>query len=96
MQKTIKSRIDSLERQLVGSSTAPAIVIITLMNASENGPQEIVPAGYASNLKGKSHYFHGSSEHAVTALRALLDKEPQTGKVHSIPVLFACLEAPTN
>lgn len=97
MQKTIKSRLDGLEQQLNNQKSGPTMIVIDVVNASEEGPHEVVPAGYTCEIKGKRHYFPGDSEQAGTAVRALMAQEPrEPGKVRRVPILIACLEAPAD
>lgn len=97
MKNTIKSRLEELESQLASRTEAPSMIVIDVVNASEEGPHEIVPAGYTCDIKGKRHYFPGTSEQAGEAVRALMSLEPKTpGKMRPIPVLMACLEAPAD
>lgn len=78
-------------------SAGPTIIVVDVVNASEEGPSQIIPAGYTCNIKGKRQFFPGTSDEAVTAVRALIDLEPRVrGVVRPVPVLMACLEAPTN
>lgn len=97
MKNTIKNRLEELESQLASRTEAPTMIVIDVVNASEEGPHEIVPAGYTCDIKGKRHYFPGTSEQAGEAVRALMSLEPKTpGKMRPIPVLMACLEAPAD
>lgn len=97
MKNTIKARLEELEAQLTSRTDAPAMIVIDVVNASEEGPHEIVPTGYTCNIGGKRQYFPGTSEQAGEAVRALMSLEPKTpGKVRPIPVLMACLEAPAD
>lgn len=97
MKNTIKNRLEDLESQLANRTSGPTMIVIDVVNASEEGPHEIVPAGYTCDIQGKRHYFPGTSEQAGEAVRALMSQEPKTpGKVRPIPVLMACLEAPAD
>jgi len=97
MKSAIKSRLDELERQLADRTSDPTMIVIDVVNASAEGPQEIVPAGYTCNIKGKRQFFPGSSDEAVAAVRELIDLEPRVrGVARPVPVLMACLEAPTD
>lgn len=97
MKNTIKNRLEELESQLASRTEAPTMIVIDVVNASEEGPHEVVPAGYTCDIKGTRHYFPGSAEQAGAAVRALMNLEPKTpGKVRPVPVLMACLEAPTD
>ena len=97
MKNTIKNRLEELESQLASRTEAPAMIVIDVVNASEEGPHEIVPAGYTCSIRGKPQYFPGSAEQAGAAVRALMSLEPKTpGKVRPVPVLMACLEAPVD
>ena len=97
MKNTIKSRLEDLESQLANRTSSPTMIVIDVVNASAEGPHEVVPTGYNCEIQGKRHYFPGTSEQAGAAVRALMSLEPKTpGKVRPIPVLMACLEAPTN
>lgn len=97
MKNTIKNRLEDLESQLANRTSGPTMIVIDVVNASEEGPHEIVPAGYTCDMKGKRHYFPGTSEQAGEAVRALMSLEPKIpGKVRPIPVLMACLEAPAD
>lgn len=78
-------------------NAGPTIIVVNVVNASEEGPSQIIPAGYTCNIKGKRQFFPGTSDEAVTAVRALIDQEPRVrGVVRPVPVLIACLEAPAN
>lgn len=97
MKNTIKGRLEELETQLSSRTDAPTMIVIDVVNASEEGPHEVVPVGYTCQIKGKRHYFPGGSEQAGAAVRALMSLEPKTpGKVRPIPVLMACLETPVD
>lgn len=75
----------------------PTIIVVDVVNASEEGPSQIIPAGYTCNIKGKRQFFPGTSDQAAAAVRALIDLEPRVrGVVRPVPVLMACLEAPAN
>jgi hypothetical protein len=96
MKSTIKNRLDDLERQLAGRTTAPTMIIINVVNASLEGPLEIVPAGYTCDIKGRRVFFPGNAEQAGMAVRAHLALEPKTpGKVRPVPVLVAYIYEPT-
>ena len=76
---------------------APTIIVVDVVNASAEGPSQIVPAGYTCSIKGKRQFFPGTSEEAASAVRALIDLEPRVrGVVRPVPVLMACLQAPTD
>lgn len=97
MKSMIKNRLEELESQLANRTSGPTMIVIGVMNASEEGPHEIVPTGYTCSINGKQHYFPGTSEQAGIEARALMSLEPKTpGKVRPIPVLMACLEAPAD
>lgn len=75
----------------------PTIIVVDVVNASEEGPSQTVPAGYTCNIMGKRQFFPGTSDEAVAAVRTLMDLEPRVrGAVRPVPVLMACLEAPTD
>jgi hypothetical protein len=97
MKNTIKARLEDLEQQLSSRTDAVSMIIIDVVNASEDGPEMAPPAGYNFDYKGTRHFLPGTSEQAVAAANALIDQEPLVrGIVRPVPVLIACLEAPTN
>ena len=99
MLKSLRAEIQRTRDEILGSQlgAGPTMIVIDVVNASEEGPHEIVPAGYTCNIQGKRQYFPGSAEQAGAAVRALMSLEPKTpGKVRPVPVLMACLEAPVD
>jgi hypothetical protein len=97
MKNTIKGRLEELEQQLSSRTDAVSMIIIDVVDASENGPQMAPPAGYNFDYKGARHFLPGTSERAVAAANELIDQVPRVrGVVRPVPVLIACLEAPTN
>ncbi len=97
MKNTIKARLEDLEQQLSSRTDAVSMIIIDVVNASEDGPEMAPPAGYSFDHKGTRHFLPGTSEQAVAAANELIDQEPRVrGVVRPVPVLIACLEAPTN
>ncbi|WP_397450862.1 hypothetical protein [Pseudomonas sp. NA-150] len=97
MQKTIKARLEDLENQLSSRLETPMMIVVDVVNASGEGPEMAPPSGYTCDIKGRRHYFPGTSDQAVAAARALIDLEPRArGMARPVPVLMACLIAPTD
>jgi hypothetical protein len=87
----LKREVDQVRAQ---GADRVSLIVINVVNASEDGPHEIVPAGYSCKIGGKVHYFPGNSDQAGAAALALMPRTP--GKVQAVPILIACLETPTD
>lgn len=97
--KALKAEIQRVAENIRGGQldAGPTVIVVDVVNASSEGSSQIVPAGYTCHIKGKRHFFPGTSDEAVAAARTLIDLEPRVrGAVRPVPVLMACLEAPTN